>query len=155
MKKIYHLMLVWLLLTGLQQGLAQSSPNCITASDDDYFTGKAFFNNGSLTGAFNTKNRLNATLGQPVLGSYFGKQNQGAFGFWASFLLPPAPPMVRASEGDLEDRVQVDWSPDPLSPISTSFKIYRNGSLLATVDGETFSFLDFNVLAGKFYTYEV
>ena len=40
MKKIYHLMLVLLLLTGLQQGLAQSSPNCVTASDDDYFTKK-------------------------------------------------------------------------------------------------------------------
>jgi hypothetical protein len=155
MKKIYHLMLVWLLLTGLQQGLAQSSPNCATASDNDYYTGKAFVNYGSLTGAFNTKNRLYATIGQPLMGSYFGKKNQGAFGFWASYLLPPAPPIVSASEGDLEDRVQVDWSPDPLSPVSTSYKIYRNGALLATVDGETFAFLDFNVLAGKFYTYEV
>lgn len=51
--------------------------------------------------------------------------------------------------------MQVDWSPDPLSPAATGYKIYRNGSLLASVDGETFSFLDFNVIAGKFYTYEV
>ena len=103
MKKIYHLMLVLLLLTGLQQGLAQSSPNCATASDNDYYTGKAFVNYGSLTGAYNTKNRLYATIGQPLMGSYFGKKNQGAFGFWASYLLPPAPPIVSASEGDLED----------------------------------------------------
>jgi hypothetical protein len=60
-----------------------------------------------------------------------------------------------ASEGDLEDRVQIDWTPDPLSPAASSYNIYRNGSLLATVGGEINSFIDFNVLAGKFYTYEV
>ena len=134
---------------------AQSSPNCASATDDDYITGRAFFNYGSLTGAYNSKNRANATIGQPVMGSYFGLQNQGSFGFWARFMLPPSSPMVQASEGDLEDRVQINWYPDPLSPPATGFKIYRNDALLATVDGETFSFIDFNVLAGKFYTYSV
>ncbi|MFM8487481.1 MAG: hypothetical protein ACKOCH_14225, partial [Bacteroidota bacterium] len=84
-----------------------------------------------------------------------GQQYKGAGVVWARFLRPPAPPEVRASEGDLEDRVQVDWTPDPLSPAGTSYKIYRNGALLASVDGETYTFIDFNVIAGKFYTYQV
>ncbi|MFM8449461.1 MAG: LamG-like jellyroll fold domain-containing protein, partial [Haliscomenobacter sp.] len=70
-------------------------------------------------------------------------------------LQSPSAPAVRATEGDLPDRIQVNWSADPLSPASSSFNIYRNGALLATVGGEVKSFLDFNVLAGQFYTYEV
>jgi len=156
MKDIKHILLAGVLLFALSGAAwSQSSPNCTTASDNDFLTGKAFFNYGSVSNSFNTKNRVNLTLGQPVVGTYFGQLNKGTYGFWSRFLLPPAAPMVIASEGDLEDRVQVDWNPDPLSPAATAYKIYRNGSLLASVDGETFSFLDFNVIAGKFYTYEV
>ncbi|MEK7257713.1 MAG: LamG-like jellyroll fold domain-containing protein, partial [Bacteroidota bacterium] len=68
----------------------------------------------------------------------------------------PGAPAVLASDGDLEDRIQISWSPDPLSPAANNgFNIYRNGSLLATVESNVRSFIDFNVLAGKFYTYEV
>lgn len=148
-------MLSFLLLLAIPFAIGQNSPNCETVSDDDFLTGRTFFNYGSATNAFNTRNRVNITIGQPVVGNYFGQLNKGTYGFWASFLLPPAAPTVMASEGDLEDRVQIDWNPDPLSPAATSYKIYRNGSLLASVDGETFSFLDFNVIAGRFYTYEV
>ncbi|MEI6410597.1 MAG: LamG domain-containing protein, partial [Bacteroidota bacterium] len=156
MKNIKQLILVGLLLCAIFQKIAaQSSPNCATASDNNFLTGKAFFNYGSVSNSFNTKNRVNLTVGQPVVGTYFGQLKKGTFGFWSRFLLPPAAPVVIASEGDLEDRIQVDWNPDPLSPAATGYKIYRNGSLLASVDGETFSFLDFNVIAGKFYTYEV
>jgi hypothetical protein len=150
--------LLWvslLSIISLANAYGQNSPNCETVSDDDFLTGRAFFNYGSATNAFNTANRANITVGQPVVGTYFGQTHKGVYGFWSRFLLPPAAPAVMASEGDLEDRVQIDWAPDPLSPAPSSYKIYRNGSLLATVDGETFSFLDFNVLAGKFYTYEV
>lgn len=157
MYKIYQRILLAGLLwfAVVQSGLAQSSPNCATASDDDFLTGRAFFNYGSVSNSFNTRNRANVTVGQPVVGSYFGQSNKGTYGFWSRFLLPPGSPKVLASEGDQEDRVQIDWYPDPLSPAATAYKIYRNGSLLASVDGETFSFLDFNVIAGKFYTYEV
>lgn len=157
MNKIYQrILLAGLLLFAVVQGaLAQSSPNCATASDDDFLTGRAFFNYGSVSNSFNTRNRANVTVGQPVVGTYFGQANKGTYGFWSRFLLPPGSPKVLASEGDQEDRVQIDWYPDPLSPAATAYKIYRNGSLLASVDGETFSFLDFNVIAGKFYTYEV
>jgi hypothetical protein len=156
MKYIKHLLLAGVILFVVFQKMeAQSSPNCATASDNDYFIGKAIFNYGSVSSAFNTKNTANMTVGQPVVGQYFGQLNKGTYGFWGSFLLPPAAPMVMASQGDLEDRVQIDWTPDPLSPAATAYKLYRNGALLASVDGETFSFLDFNVIAGRFYTYSV
>jgi len=151
----YMLLAAVLMLAVVQKMAAQSSPNCATASDNDYFKSTSFFNYGNVSNAYTTKTRLNVTVGQPVVGSYFAQQTKGTFGFWSSFLMPPAAPVVIASEGDLEDRVQIDWAPDPLSPTATSYKLYRNGSLLAAVDGETFSFLDFNVIAGKFYTYEV
>ncbi|MEO0007177.1 MAG: hypothetical protein RJA20_1373, partial [Bacteroidota bacterium] len=154
MQKIY-LFITTLLFLSAASLSAQNSPNCTTVSDDDFLTGRAFFNYGSTTNAFNPQRRVNVTVGQPVVGTVFGQQYKGAVGFWSRFLMPPAPPEVRASEGDLEDRVQVDWTPDPLSPAGSSYKIYRNGALLATVDGETFTFIDFNVIAGKFYTYQV
>ncbi|WP_282778140.1 hypothetical protein, partial [Phaeodactylibacter xiamenensis] len=134
--------LLWvslLSLFSLAAAHGQNSPNCETVSDDDFLTGRAFFNYGSVSNAFNTTNRVNMTVGQPVVGTYFGQLHKGSYGFWARFLLPPAAPAVMASEGDLEDRVQIDWAPDPLSPSPSSYKIYRNGSLLATVDGATFS----------------
>ena len=60
MKNTYQLLLVGVLLLALSGAAwSQSSPNCATASDNDFLTGKAFFNYGSLTGAFNTKNRAN------------------------------------------------------------------------------------------------
>ncbi len=156
MKKRYQRLLTGLLLAGAScVAWSQSSPDCATASDGDYIVSRAFFNYGSVTRAYNTKHRVNATLGQPVVGAYFTSTEQGAYGFWSRYLLPPAAPLVRATEGDLEDRVQVSWLPDPLSPASASFQVYRDGALLATVGGQVRSFIDFNVLPGKFYNYEV
>ncbi|MEO0006777.1 MAG: hypothetical protein RJA20_973, partial [Bacteroidota bacterium] len=105
--------------------------------------------------ALNTKKRSNFTIGQPLVGVSFGPQKNTALGFWSRFLLAPSAPSVRGTEGDLPDRIQIVWKPDPLSPKSNSFNIYRNGALLATVEGNVNSFIDFNVLAGQFYTYEV
>ncbi len=144
-----------LLCTGMNLH-AQNSPNCNTYSDDDYLTGNALFSNGSVTGAFNQQQlRMNMTAGQLIIGGTLNQNYNLSTGFWATFLLPPAAPVLMASEGDLDDRIQLGWSPDPLSPAATGYKIYRNGALLASVDGETFSFVDFNTLAGRFYTYEV
>ncbi len=159
MKNIKHIvpLLLWAMLLTMnsQTARAQSSPNCETFSDNDYLQSTFFFNYGNVSNAFNAKMRTYMTVGQPLIGGYYNQQVKGSFGFWSTFLMPPAAPTVIASEGDLEDRIQINWAPDPLSPASTSFKLYRNGALLATVDGETFSFLDFNVIAGRFYTYEV
>ena len=119
------------------------------------FKGELFFNYGSVSNAISLKNNASFTVGQPFVGSSVSETNFSLSGFWSRFLLPPAPPVVIASEGDLEDRIQINWIPDPLSPSATIFRLFRNGALLATVDGDTYSFIDFNVIAGKFYTYEV
>ena len=134
---------------------AQASPNCETISVDDYFIGRTFFNHGSVSNSVNTKIQLSATVGQTITGNFFGSGVKGGYGFWAGFTMPPKPPTVVASQGDLEDRIEIKWTPDPLSPAATSYKVYRNNSLLATLDGETYSFMDFNVIAGTFYTYSV
>ena len=135
--------------------LAQNSPDCIAIGDQDYLTGQVNFNYGSTTNAYNKNSRANITVGQPLVGNLLGQNYKGALGFWSRFLQAPTPPEIIVTEGDLEDRIQIKWSADPLSPTPTSYKIYRDGSLLSTVDGETFSMIDFNVIAGKFYTYEV
>ncbi|MFN9109926.1 MAG: LamG-like jellyroll fold domain-containing protein, partial [Bacteroidota bacterium] len=156
MKRTHILLFMMLSLCLPGMVWAQNSPNCSTYTDDDYLTGQAFFSYGAISGAYNSNQlRVNMTAGQAVVGTSINLDYTVGTGFWASLQLPPAAPVVRASEGDLDDRVQIDWTPDPLSPAANSFKIYRNGALLATVDGETYSFIDFNVLAGKFYTYEV
>jgi hypothetical protein len=137
---------------GINAGVSQ---NCRQLSSENVLSGEVFFNYGSISNGLNTVTRSSFTLGQPVVGINFGPETNNAFGFWTRFLLAPSAPAVKASEGDLADRVQIDWSPDPLSPAASSYKIYRNNSLLATVDGDTRSLMDFNVLAGQFYKYEV
>lgn len=149
------LFLVFWLLVSTVKVWAQTSPNCSTLSVEDYYTGRTFFNYGSASNNVNNKVKLSATVGQTVTGNFFGSGVKGGFGFWAGFTMPPKPPVVVASQGDLEDRIEIKWTADPLSPSATSYKIYRNNALLGTVDGETYSFIDFNVIAGTFYTYEV
>ncbi|MFZ4561246.1 MAG: LamG-like jellyroll fold domain-containing protein, partial [Saprospiraceae bacterium] len=131
------------------------SGNCTTISSVNVLQGESFFNYGSASNAINTSLRGNFTIGQPLVGTYNGQTATGAFGFWGRFLLAPSAPAIRATEGDLPDRIQVTWKPDPLSPVASGFKLYRNGALLASVDGDSRSFIDFNVIAGQFYTYEV
>lgn len=151
---ILVLLVLWLLVSSVKVW-AQASPNCTTLSVEDYYTGRTFFNYGSASNNVNTKVKLSATVGQTVSGNFFGSGVKGGFGFWAGFTMPPKPPVVVASQGDLEDRIEIKWTADPLSPSASSYKVYRNNALLATVDGETFSFIDFNVIAGTFYTYSI
>ncbi|MEN9416369.1 MAG: hypothetical protein RLZ62_2673, partial [Bacteroidota bacterium] len=62
MRKIYAFLILALFsLAGARPVWSQSSPNCATASDDDFLYGRAFFNFGSVTKSLNTKMRLNAT----------------------------------------------------------------------------------------------
>ncbi len=128
---------------------------CSSRSTTVVLTGKVFFNYGSFTNARNTVNRSSSTIGQPCVGMTIGDDKNVGFGFWMRFLLSPSAPTVVATQGELPDRIQIEWSADPLSPAALSYKIYRDNALLATVDNETFAFIDFNVLAGQFYTYEI
>ncbi len=135
------LLLCFLVSTGRAQEAAQ---------------GEVFFNYGSVSGGISQYYYSSFTIGQPVVGPYFGTDYQGALGFWSRFLVSPAPPIITASEGDFPDRVLLNWGVDPLSPASDlGFKIYRDGAFLASVDPATLQFIDFNVIPGNFYNYEV
>jgi len=137
---------------------AQVNANCTdgTVVGSTTYSGTVFFNYGSATNAFTTKNRTTASLGEAFIGPYLGLNNSGVAGFYSRFLLPPSSPLVYASEGDLTDRIQVNWVIDPLSPSAElGFNIYRDGAFLGRVEKEVRVFVDFNVQAGKFYNYQV
>ena len=157
MKNIFkYLTLLLGCLLGVQGLPGQSSLNCTTVTTDNQISSEIFFNFGSTTNAYGTQKRMDITFGQPLTGDHVSQNYAGGLGYWARFLKPPSSPIVTASEGDLEDRIQINWKLDPFSPSATDgFKIFRDGALLATVNGETSSFIDFNVIAGKFYEYEV
>ena len=149
------LLLAWVVA---QQVLAQGQTNaaCRNLSSQEYYTGDLFLNLGSTANAINSSSRMNITVGQPIIGEAISQARIAAFGFWSRLLIAPATPTVRASEGDLPDRINIFWLPDPLSPeASGGFNIYRDGVLLTTVDSDIRSFVDFNVIAGQFYTYSV
>lgn len=119
-------------------------------------SGEVFFNYGSVSNSVNPEYNSSFTIGQPCVSPYYNTEYQGAFGFWARFLVAPTAPLFTASEGDFPDRVLLQWSVDPLSPASDlGFKIYRDGAFLATVSPSTLEFIDFNVIPGNFYDYEV
>ncbi len=130
--------------------------NTTTNAQNEAASGEVFFNYGSATGGVSQYYFSSFTIGQPVVGSYFGTDYQGALGFWSRFLVAPAAPLLVASEGDYSDRILLEWGVDPLSPASDlGFKIFRDGAFLASLDPSTLEFIDFNVIPGNFYNYEV
>lgn len=136
--------------------IGEVSLSCTSVSSENVLKGGGSFNYGSVTNGLNAINQISATVGQPLTGSTFSPGFKAVFGFWSRFLLPPRAPAVLGSDGELPDRNQLTWVPDPLSPAATKgFNIYRDGALLASVDPEIRTFVDFNVVAGTFYTYEV
>jgi hypothetical protein len=156
MKNIQYLLLLLLAWGISQQGLAQGQTNiaCQNLSSAVFYEGSVFFNYGSTSNAFNSQNRSTITVGQPTVGESLNQDYNAGFGFWTRFLLTPSAPAVTCTEGDLPDRINISWVVDPLSPVSSSgFNIYRDGSLLTSVDNDVKAFVDFNVIAGQFYTY--
>lgn len=145
-------------MLGTLPAYAQVVANCNTGTvtGSETYTGTAFVNYGAITNAFSTKNRTTGSLGESFIGPYLGQQNNGVAGFYSRFLLPPTPPVVYASEGDLDDRIQVGWILDPLSPSAElGFNIYRDGAFIAHVEKEVRVYIDFNVQAGRFYNYQI
>ena len=138
--------------------LRAQNANCLdgTLTGSDTYSGTVFFNYGSVVNAFNTKNQTTLSVGEPLIGPYFGQQFNGVAGFYSRFLLPPTPPTVTATEGDLKDRIQIEWVVDPLSPSpELGFNIYRDGAFIGHVEKEIRLFVDFNVQAGQFYNYQI
>ncbi|MEY3194856.1 MAG: hypothetical protein RIQ78_953, partial [Bacteroidota bacterium] len=135
-----------------------SQVNCAdgSVSSSESFSGQVFFNFGSVNNSYSTKKRTTLTLGEPLTGVYAGQQYNGMLGFYSRFLLPPLAPTVVASQGELMDRIQVNWAIDPLSPDPTlGLNIYRDGIFLGNVGKGVRSYNDFNVIAGRPYVYTI
>lgn len=126
----------------------ECSPNVLTS--------EGFFNYGGLTGGINPSFVSNGTVGQPLVQAMFSTETVLGTGFWSRYNMTPTAPIVTATQGDLPDRVKISWKLDPISPVATKgYKLYRDGDLLASLNQEDDTYMDFNAEAGIFYTYEV
>lgn len=150
---------LYLLLLSLPQAQAQSQasdPNCNFLLVGDTLPNSAFINYGGGLKMKSQTRRMKLTIGQSVVGPALGDERNMNFGYWAGYLVAPFPPFVRATQGELLDRIQISWAPNPLGPFANGgFKIYRDGVYLAFVDKNTRNYNDFNIIAGKPYNYEV
>ncbi len=116
--------------------------------------------NGAVFG-MNTENKVQMNAVGPLAGvtPKYQSDNSAATGFWGYYLTEPFPPIVTASDGDHDARIEISWilQDDQIgSPITGDLTtIYRNGSLLTTVPITQTTFQDFNVFPGEFYDYEI
>jgi hypothetical protein len=118
--------------------------------------GKVIISYGASTNSVSPKVASSILLGQAVIGQNNTTQIVAEYGFYSQFLLPPLPPTVTASQGELLDRIQVSWSLDPLgSAPNEGFNLYRDGVFIESVGSEVRNFNDFNVIAGRPYTYSI
>ncbi|MBI2416481.1 MAG: hypothetical protein HYV28_00950, partial [Ignavibacteriales bacterium] len=80
-----------------------------------------------------------------------------AVGIWSFYLQPPLAPHVLPTQGDYPDRVDVNWSIDPLSaPADVDyFKVYKDNTLIATVSAALHTYKDLDVHPGNYYEYKV
>ncbi len=133
-----------------------ADPECINSVSGGIIPRSAFITYGSGIKMKSQTRRTKLTIGQTVVGSSFSPTNEMNFGYWSGFLVAPFPPFVKATQGELLDRIQISWAPNPLGPLAVGgFKIYRDGVYLAQVDKTTRNYNDFNVIAGRPYNYEV
>ncbi len=133
---------------------AQEAGSCLPPAERNY-QATIYFNYGSSSSA-SSKNRIQGSVGQPVTNSSMSVFNSFDGGFWAQFLVPPLPPFLSATQGEFLDRIQLNWTVNPLGAApSSGFKLYRDGIFLALLDKNTFSYNDFNVIAGRAYKYTV
>ncbi len=122
--------------------------------DPNDFEGSAFFNYGSIARSKSNSNKTAFAVGQNFVGVTENINYTSWLGFYARYYLPPFALKVKATQGDLLDRIQVTWEIDNLGPSpNAGFNIYRDGIFLAKVDANIRSYNDFNVIAGKPYTY--
>ncbi|GMU86840.1 MAG: hypothetical protein AMXMBFR48_20810 [Ignavibacteriales bacterium] len=100
---------------------------------------------------------VQASLGQSVVGNTFGSDRSISMGYWSFYLLPPNKAGLMVSQGEFPNRIEVSWEFDILSPPADNdyFKVYRDGSLLATLPASQNYYVDYNVYPGTFYRYTV
>lgn len=137
--------------------ISQTNTNCTDNTSSQTYSSTAFFNYGSASDLYNSERNATVTVGQiSTQLNMYSLNYKSELGFWGQFLLPPLAPYVQASEGNLGDRVEITWEVSALSPVVTDvFKVYRNGTFLDEVENDERVYVDYNVVAGEFYTYSV
>ncbi len=157
MRPIYTLFLLLFIGLACAQPLsAQVTCGPDAAVDTSAFTGTAFFNFGSKARLTSQKNKMALAVGQTFVGFLDGLEQTSSLGFYSRYLLPPFALALRATQGDLLDRIQLTWEIDALGPSpNDGFNIYRDGVFLANVGSNIRTYNDFNVIAGIAYNYEV
>jgi len=134
---------------------SQSSTTCLPPAADDFQT-TVLLNYGYMNNSFSTQYRTSGTVGQPLVETGLSTSNVLVTGYWSQFLVPPLSPTVSASQGEFLDRVQVNWTPNPLGAAPTGgYKLFRDGVYQALLDPNTFNYNDYNVIAGRAYKYSV
>jgi len=148
---------VLLFLLGVQLSpFAQNNPCKALVPGGGETAGTFYFNYGAGTNVRNLKYTQSFAIGMPLVGPSSSAVYFGSYGFWSRFVAAPGAPTVVATQGDLLDRIQVSWNLDPLSPgPENGFKIFRDGIYLAQVEKNVRNYNDFNVIAGRPYTYEI
>jgi Concanavalin A-like lectin/glucanases superfamily len=145
-----------LLLLSLQNLQAQSDTLCNPNENKKIF-GELYFNYGSANNVYSQFNRSTFIVGQPLVSpqNMLSQNAQAGFGVYSPWYLPPQPPILVATQGDFKDRIKISWNVNPLSPASTGFVLYRDGSFLADLGENVRDYLDFNTQAGEYYEYSI
>lgn len=136
--------------------VTDGEPACRPLDVSDLIPGPATITYGSGIDMANNSRRTNIVVGQLAVGiSNDGSMTQG-FGAGGELLLPPAPPIITATQGELLDRIQVSWAPNTFgAQPSDGYKLYRDGIFLASFDTKVRNYNDFNVIAGRPYIYSI
>jgi len=109
----------------------------------------------------NNQYNMTITIGQPAAmeNSTNYSVNSLASGFWSHYLKEPSAPIVRASDGDFQEMVLVEWDieGDRTGPPVTSSEVtlFRNNYILTTLPVQQTQYQDFNVFPGATYTYGI
>jgi len=107
-----------------------------------------------------TQYNMMLTFGQPIFTAATNlNQHSLVAGFWAHYLKEPRPPIVRASDGDFQDKVYLEWTVEgdrSGPPVTGSMvTLYRNGQTLTSLPVSQTDYQDFNVFPGEYYQYGV
>lgn len=124
---------------------------------DQFVPGQAFVTCGSGIDIRNNTRRSSLTIGDMCVGLTQGdSEGSMGFGYLSDYFVAPAAPVVMASQGELLDRIQISWMPNPLGALPTDgYKLFRDGIFLGRFDNKVRNYNDFNVIAGRPYKYEV
>ncbi len=157
--KIRYIPIVLIVLMTTSLPVFSQSTNCNpvpTSVDSFTYVGTGYLTYGSIARSRSQKYRSSASVGQLLVGYTENTEYNSNLGFFSRYLLPPFALEVKATQGDLLDRIQISWEVDGLGPTpNEGFNIYRDGIFLATVGPNIRNYNDFNVIAGVAYTYTV